>query len=81
MNKSELEELLKHFSPNSILIINRYNKLLELFIPFYVKVKYDIGVLKKGDLVKVEGLKLASNGERVYIIMDKAYYPKHFEVL
>lgn len=81
MNKNEFEEILKSFSPNSILIVNRYNRLLELFIPFYVKVKYDIGELKKGDLVKVEALKLASNGERVYIIMDKFYYPKHFEVL
>jgi len=81
MNKNELEELLKHFSPNSILIVNSYGRLLELFIPFYVKVKYDIGELKKDDLVKVEGLKLASNGERVYVIMSEAYYPKHFEVL
>lgn len=81
MNKNELEEILKYFSPHSILIVNRYNKLLELFIPFHVKVKYDIGNLKKGEIVKVEGLKLSSNGERVYVITDKAYYPKHFEVL
>ena len=81
MNKKELEEELKNFSSKSILILNRYNQLLELFIPFYVKVKYDIGTLKKGEIVKVEGLKLASNGERVYIIIKKAYYQNHFEVL
>jgi len=81
MDKKNLEEELKYFSSNSILIINRYNRLLELFVPFYIKCKYDIGTLRKNQIVKVEGLKLASNAERVYIIMGKAYYPKHFEVL
>ena len=81
MNKNELEELLKDFSSNSILIVNRYNRLLEIFIPFYVKVKYDIGMLKKDEIVEVSGLKMTTSGERVYIIKNQAYYPNHFLIL
>lgn len=81
MDRKELAELFKYCSPNSILIVTYYNKLMELHCPFTVSVLADIGDLKKGNRVKVALVKLSSNGKTVYIINEKAYYYYHFNIL
>ena len=48
MKTTELVELLRYSSPHSILVVTYKGKLLELNTPFYVFVKHDIGILKKG---------------------------------
>ncbi|WP_053991927.1 hypothetical protein [Mangrovimonas sp. TPBH4] len=81
MEKNEMAELFKYCSPQSIMIITWYNKLKELYCPFNVQVANDIGDLKKGELVKVEAVKLSSSGITVFIIAKKAYYYYHFRIL
>ena len=81
MNKKEIAEIFKYCSPNSLLVVTYYNRLKELFCPFLVKVKLNVGKLKKGEIVKVEAVKLSTNGKTVFIIREKAYYYYHFEIL
>lgn len=81
MKNKELVELLKYSSPNSILVVDWRNKLLELYCPFRVKVKQDIGDLNKGIIKEVTSVKLATNLKTVFIIDCKAYYFNYFDIL
>lgn len=81
MNKEEIAEIFKYCSPNSLVVVTYYNKLKELYCPFPVKVKADIGELKRGIIVKVEAVKLSTNGKTVFIVDGKAYYYFHFDIL
>lgn len=81
MNKNEIAEIFKYCSPNSLLVVTYYNRLKELFCPFPVLVKQDVGDLKGGKYVKVELVKLSTNGKTVFIIKGKAYYYYHFDII
>jgi len=81
MNQKDLVELLKYSSPYSILVVTYKNELVELFCPFTVKIKQDIGELLKGDNVSVSLVKLSTNLKTVFVIEDKAYYYFYFEIL
>lgn len=81
MNNRELVELLKYSSPNSILVVTWRNKLVELYCPFTVYVKQDIGSLIKTQIVNVASVKLATNLKTVFIIEGKAYYFFYFDIL
>lgn len=48
MNDSELSEILRYSSPNTIFIVTWNNLLKTLFCPFEVLVKHKIGELLKG---------------------------------
>lgn len=81
MNNRELGELLKYSSPYSILVVTYQKKLIELYCPFKVKIKQDIGDLKIGGIVEVRMVKLATNLKTVFIIENKAYYYYYFDIL
>lgn len=81
MDRKEVAEIFKYCSPNSLLVVTYYNKLIELFCPIKVKVKADVGDLKKGKYVLVEAVKLSTNGKTVFIIKGKAYYYYHFDII
>jgi len=81
MNKNEVAELFKYCSPNSILVLSWRNRLIELHCPFAVRVKANIGDLKKGQKKYVEKVKLSSSGVSVFMVKGKAYYYHHFDIL
>ena len=80
MTKKELAELLKHISPREIYVITHYNVLKRLFCPFKVRVLQDIGILKRGQIVLVQEIKVTYELKTVYIINNAAYFYFHFSI-
>lgn len=76
-----MAELLKYASPYSILVVTYRNKIIELKVPFRVKLKHDIGDLKKKEIVKVDLVKVSTNFLTVFIIKKEAFYYVHFIIL
>ena len=81
MTKRELAELLKYSSPREIYVITHYNVLKRVFCPFPVTVLQEIGVLKRGQIVLVDEIKVTLELKTVYIIDNDAYYYHHFNLL
>jgi Fe-S cluster assembly ATPase SufC len=81
MTKKELAELLKYSSPREIYVITHYNVLKRLFSPFKVRVLQDIGILKRGQIVLVQEIKVTYELKTVYIIDDQAFYYYHFDII
>ena len=80
MTKKELVELLKYSSPREIYVITHYNVLKRLFCPIKVQVLQNIGILKKGQIVFVDEIKVTIKLKTVYIIDNDAYYYYHFNI-
>lgn len=81
MNNSEIAEILKFCSPNVIYVVTWNNIFKKVFCPFKVKVKKNIGVLKKGEIYFVESVKVDLNIKTVYIIDSKPYYFENFDII
>ncbi len=81
MTKKELAELLKYSSPREIYVITHYNVLKRLFCPFQVTVLQEIGVLKKGQIVLVQEIKVTYELKTVYIINNDAYFYYYFDIM
>ena len=81
MTKKQLSEILKYSSPNELYIITHYNVLIRLFCPIKVQVLRDIGILKRGQIVLVQEIKVTLQLKTVYIIDNDAYYYHHFNIL
>jgi hypothetical protein len=81
MNDDELAELLKYISPFEIYIVNSNNELECLQCPFKVRVKYDIGVLKKDEIVLVDKVKITRELVSVYVVKNQSYYCYHFLII
>ncbi|MDD7913188.1 hypothetical protein [Polaribacter ponticola] len=81
MNDEELADLLKYISPFEILIVNSNNELECLKCPFKVKVKYDIGVLEKDEIVLVDKVKITRELLSVYVVKNQSYYCYHFTLI
>ena len=81
MTRSQLSELLKYSSPREIYVITHYGALIRLFCPIKIQVLQDIGILKRGQIVFVDEIKVTLELKTVYIIDNDAYYYHHFNVL
>ncbi len=81
MDGEQWVELLRYASPRSIWVVTWQNRIMELGCPFRVKVKEDIGVLKKNTVVLVSLVKISTGMITVFIIEDQAYYYYHFDIL
>ena len=81
MTKKQLAELLKYSSPREIYVITHYNVLKRVFCPFRVSVLQEIGVLKRGQIVFVDEIKVTLELKTVYIIDNEAYYYYHMDIL
>ena len=81
MNDDELAELLKYISPFEIYIVNSNNELECLQCPFKVRVKYDIGVLKKDEIVLVDKVKITRELVSVYVVKNQSYYCYHLLII
>lgn len=80
MKNEHYAELFQYCSSNEIWVLTWYNKIKILKTPFRVKVLQNIGELKIGSYVKVDEVKLASNGKTIFKINDKYYYYHHFKL-
>lgn len=81
MTQKKSTNRIMYCNPNSIIILNKYNKLQELHCPFLVEVKYNISELLEGEKVQVELVKLTHNSKIVYLIQNKYYYYYHFDIM
>jgi len=81
MNREQLADLLRYSSPKSILVVTHENKLIELYCPFWIIVKNDLGRLKPGIKAPVEQVKLSPDLITVFVIANTTYYYWHFEIL
>ncbi len=81
MTRSQLSEILKYSSPNELYVITHYGVLKRLFCPIKVQVLRDIGILKRGQIVFVDEIKVTLELKTVYIIDNEAYHYYHFNIL
>lgn len=81
MSEKELAEILKYSSPKALYIITWNSLLKQLFCPFKVVVKHQIGDLNQGQKVWVDGIKVTVELTTVYIVKGRAYFYHHFEIL
>ncbi len=81
MTKKELAELLKYSNSQEIYVITHYGVLIRLFCPIKVEVLIDIGILKRGQTVLVQEIKVTLELKTVYIINNEAYYYNYFNIL
>ncbi len=78
--KKYIQEIFKHCSIDSILIINRIGHLERLYCPFKVLVIVDVHPLRKGQEKAVIAIKVADNLIDVYIVEEKAFYHYNFKI-
>tara|TARA_Y100000815_G_scaffold275640_1_gene315533 strand:+ start:4660 stop:4917 length:258 start_codon:yes stop_codon:yes gene_type:complete len=81
MKTDEIADLFKFCSPHSILVMTWYNKVKELYCPFAVQAKVDIGTISQKEVKEVSAVKLSSKGTTIFIIEDQAYFYYYFEIL
>lgn len=81
MTKKQLSEILKYSSPNELYVITHYNVLKRLFCPIKVQILQDIGILKRGQIVFVDEIKVTIELKTVFIIDNEAYYYYHFDIM
>lgn len=80
MDKNELAEQLKYSSSEWIYVVTWNNILKQIFCPFKVLVKLDIGNLKKGQTVWVEAVKVTIELKTVFVIDGNAYFYFYFSI-
>ena len=83
MNKNEryIKDLFKLVGTDSILIIDKQDKLARLYCTFEFIVTGILPDLKVGDIVWVETVKMTVTLKDVYIIKGQAYYVWNFRIL
>ena len=81
MKTDELADLFRFCSPNSILVMTWYNKVKELYCPFAVRAKVNIGLICQKEVKEVTAVKLSSKGTTIFIIEDQPYFYYNFEIL
>lgn len=81
MEDHELADVLQYSSPNELYVITYYNVLKLLFCPFKIKVLSNVGMLRKGQLVFVNEVKVTTELKTIFIINGSAYHYHYFEIL
>jgi hypothetical protein len=81
MSKEKWAELFQYCSPHSILVVTWYGRSKELYCPITVKVKTDVGNLKKGNYEKVESVVLSNSGVTVFEIKGAYYFYHYFDIM
>ncbi|GAA3632188.1 hypothetical protein [Flavivirga jejuensis] len=79
--KDKQLDKLMYCSSSKLMIVTEKNKLKELYCPFYVRAKYSIMGLRKGQKIGVEAVKIDTNHKMVYVIMNRTFYYHHFEIV
>jgi hypothetical protein len=79
--KRYIQEIFKHCTTDSILVIDQKGHLTRLRCPFNVVVIVDVRPLKKGQEKAVIAVKVSENLIDVYIIEKKAFYHYNFRII
>lgn len=79
--KRIIQELNLFCSPDSILVLDRYGKLLRLFCPFPVMPTEDVNILKEGEVYHVVAVKISDDLVLLYVIYNIAYPYYYFKIL
>ena len=81
MEDHELANVLQFSSPKELYIITYYNTLKLLVCPFRARVLNNIGLLRKGQLIWIDEVKVTSELKTIFIIESCAYHYYHFDIL
>lgn len=73
-----IRELFEVVSSDSILIIDKDNRLIRLNVPFTVLVAFEVPGLSIGEIRYVTAIRMSLDLIDVYIIEGKAYYYYNF---
>ncbi|SCY36526.1 hypothetical protein SAMN05192588_2502 [Nonlabens sp. Hel1_33_55] len=81
MTDEQIAKILKYSSPNTILIVAKTNRLVELICPFRVQVIKPIGLYSSNQILVVSSVKVTKDLITVYIISGLAYHYFHFDII
>lgn len=81
MTNEDIAYVLKYSSPNSMLVLWKNGRLMEVNCPFKVQVLMPIGIYKKNQILVVNAIKVTNDLITVYIISGLAYHYFHFDIM
>ena len=81
MPEEEIISFNQFYSPNRILVVTFFNKLLQLYCPFAVAFKENTLSYKENEIVYVEKTGLTKKGDYVFKVNDQWFHPKHFNII
>ena len=81
MTDKQLSSVLKYSSINEIYIITADNYLKRIICPFEAEVVSDVGEFFKGQIVRVDFVKVTRRLITVFIINSKPFYYYHFDFI
>ena len=81
MPEEEIISFKQYYSPNRILLVTFFNKLIQLHCPFPVSFKENTLEYKKNEIVFVRKTGLTKSGDYVFKINNQWFHPKHFNIL
>jgi hypothetical protein len=77
-HKKYIRELFEVVSTTDILIVNKYNQLIRLNVPFTVLVVHEVPGLSIGDLGSVTAIRMDVRLLDIYIVNGKPYFYYNF---
>jgi hypothetical protein len=81
MHHDELNDIERHCSPYSILVVNSNKELVRLDCPFQVIVVLSIDNLQQGSIVTVTQVKVDIKLILVYVISNRAFHYWYFSII
>ncbi len=81
MAEDEIISFKQYYSPNRILVVTFFDKLLELYCPFAVSFKEDTLNFRKNEIVYVKETGITKSGDYVFKIKSQWFHPRHFNIL
>jgi hypothetical protein len=81
MPEEEIISFKQYYSPNRILVVTSFNKLIQLHCPFPVMFKENTLNYTKNEIVYVIETGLTKSGAYVFKIENQWFHPKHFKIL
>lgn len=81
MPEEEIISFKQYYSPNRILVVTYFDKLVQLHCPFPVIFKENTLNYKKNEIAYVVETGLTKNGNYVFKVQNKWFHPKHFRIL
>jgi hypothetical protein len=81
MPEEEIISFKQYYSPNRILVVTYFNKLIQLYCPFPVIFKENTLDYKKNEIAYVTETGLTKKGDYVFKIENQWFHPKHFKIL
>jgi len=81
MPEEEIISFSTYYSPNRILVVTFFNKLIQLYCPFPVSFIENTLNYKKNEIAYVTETGLTKSGSYVFKVKNQWFHPKHFKIL